>query len=200
MSNGVVFVFVKEPVAGAVKTRLAKEIGFGRAAALFRIMTRQTVSRVSDGPWKTVLAVDPPRALMRCDEIWPARVERIAQSRGDLGDRMRSIVKNAAPGPVVFIGADAPEVRATHIRDAFRALAGADAVIGPARDGGYWLFGLARRRAAPALFNNVRWSTRFALEDTLASLPNQFRIARLVELSDVDEAQDLKLMGPLSTR
>ena len=68
--------------------------------------------------------------------------------------------------------------------------------MGPAEDGGYWLVGLNRRRAAPNLFRGVRWSTKHALADTLKTLPASFYVGMLERLADVDEAKDLSLMGP----
>lgn len=189
--RGTVFVFVKAPRAGAVKTRLGADIGMGRAAALFRIMTERTIAEAMKGAWETVLAVDPPSAVNGFDNIWPPRLQRIAQGAGDLGARMGRVFKNAPRGPAIVIGADAPGLRARHLRAAFDALRGADAVFGPADDGGYWLVGLARRRQAPDLFENVRWSTKHALSDTVNSLPDSFAVKYLEQLRDIDEAEDL---------
>lgn len=194
-----VIVFVKAPQAGRVKTRLGADVGMGRAAALFRIMTERTISEAMKGPWRMVLAVDPPRALAGFETLWPSELVRTPQARGDLGARMRHAFDVAAPGPVVIIGADAPGMRARHLREAFAALNGADSVFGPAEDGGYWLIGLARRRAAPGLFNGVRWSTKHALADTVESLPSSFRIQYLERLRDIDTAHDLSAMGSRAT-
>ena len=68
-----------------------------------------------------------------------------------------------------------------------------------ARDGGYWLIGLARRRPAPDLFRHVRWSTSHALEDTHNSLPKSFQVALLDEMGDVDTVRDLGLIKTFST-
>ena len=78
------------------------------------------------------------------------------------------------------------------MRAAFDALGDADAVLGPAEDGGYWLIGLKRspRRKPIRLFEGVRWSTEHALADTEAGLAG-LRIARLETLRDVDDARDL---------
>ncbi|MEO1243360.1 MAG: TIGR04282 family arsenosugar biosynthesis glycosyltransferase [Pseudomonadota bacterium] len=194
-----VIVFVKAPQAGRVKTRLGADVGMGRAAALFRIMTERTVGEAMKGPWRTVLAVDPPRAVAGFETLWPSRLVRTPQARGDLGARMRHAFDIAPPGPVVIVGADAPGLRARHLREAFAALNGADALFGPAEDGGYWLIGLARRKAAPHLFNSVRWSTRHALADTLKTLPPSFRIQYLERLRDIDDAADLSVMSSRAT-
>ena len=197
---GTLFIFLKAPVAGRVKTRLGAEIGMGRATALFRVMTWQTIARVSKGPWRTVLAVDPPSSLFGFGNLWSPHLSRIVQAQGDLGKRMGDVFRSAHRGPVVIIGADAPDLRGHYIHEAFLKLGSCDAVFGPAEDGGYWLIGLARRRAAPNLFEGVRWSTRHALGDTCNSLPRDFKTAELPVLRDVDEANDLKALGLLSKR
>ena len=192
-------VFVKAPQAGRVKTRLGVDIGMGRAAALFRVLTERTIAESMKGPWRVMLAVDPPSAMSGFDALWPPRLVRMPQASGDLGARMGHAFDAAPPGPVVIIGADAPGLRTRLLRNALRALRGADAVFGPATDGGYWLIGLARRRVAPDLFNGVRWSTKHALADTLKSLPSAFRIQYLEQLRDIDTAEDLDAVGPCAT-
>ena len=195
--RGTVVIFVKTPVAGRVKTRLGREIGHGRAAALFRILTNHTLREAEKSGFRVVLAVDPPRAVNESAQFWPPHFRRIAQGGGGLGDRMARVFREAR-GPTVIIGADAPGLRARHLRRAFAALKGSDAVFGPAEDGGYWLVGLNGRRAAPRLFEGVRWSTKHALADTLKTLPASFEVAMLERLRDVDEAKDLEAMGLFS--
>ena len=193
--RGAVVIFVKAPQAGRVKTRLGAEIGMARAAALFRTMTEKTIAEAEKGPWRTALAVDPPWAAHESATFWPRRLPRTLQGPGDLGVRMAHVLQKAPHGPVVIIGADAPDLRARHLREAFHKLRGADAVFGPAEDGGYWLIGLARRRSAPGLFNGVRWSTKHALVDTLKTLPEKFEVRMLETLRDIDEAKDLSNRG-----
>ena len=192
--RGTLIIFVKAPVAGRVKTRLALALGPGRAAATFRRLTGLTISHASKGDWRTLIAVDPPQAISRYAALWPRRFSRLVQARGDLGSRMRAAFDGVAC-PCVIIGSDAPALRARHIRAAFSALAGHDAVVGPATDGGFWLIGLANRRRAARLFEGVRWSSEHALADTLASLPGAFSVARLETLRDVDEPLDLEALG-----
>ncbi|MBB5519222.1 TIGR04282 family arsenosugar biosynthesis glycosyltransferase [Amphiplicatus metriothermophilus] len=198
MKPETLIVFVKAPQAGRVKTRLARGIGAGRAAMIYRHLTRVAFAAAEKGRWRTILAVEPARAIREWLGFWPRRFETTAQGRGDLGARMKAAIESVQRGPVAIIGTDSPGLRARHIRAAFRALGRHDAVFGPARDGGYWLLGLARRRRAPRLFEDVRWSGPHALADTMKSLPEDFSVALLEELADVDEARDLAVMGPLS--
>jgi uncharacterized protein len=63
-------------------------------------------------------------------------------------------------------------------------------VIGPARDGGYWLLGL--RAPRPSLFQGIPWSTSRVLDETMARLRALgLEAALLPELTDVDQASDL---------
>jgi glycosyltransferase A (GT-A) superfamily protein (DUF2064 family) len=89
----------------------------------------------------------------------------------------------------VLVGSDIPGLSRADLAAAFRALGRADAVFGPAEDGGYWLVGFGPRRPAQP-FADVRWSTRHALADTLANFAGR-RIALLRSLRDVDTAADL---------
>lgn len=201
--RGAVIIFVKAPRAGQVKTRLGADIGMGRAAALFRVMTERTIAQAEKGGWRVMLAVDPGSALRGWDALWPPHIERVAQGAGDLGARMRRVIGAAPLGPAVIIGADAPGLRARHLYQAFAALGRADAVFGPAVDGGFWLIGLARRRPiatfGSGLFDGVRWSTKHALKDTRKSLPDGFDTALLEKLRDIDEAADLPALGAHAT-
>ena len=186
-------VMVKEPIAGRVKTRLARGIGVVRATAFYRHATAAVLARVSSPKeWHTILAVAPD--LASCCRAWPPHLARIPQGSGDLGRRMQRVMDELPPGPVLIIGSDIPSIGAEHIRAAFRALGSHDAVFGPAPDGGYWLVGLKRFPRVPQAFEAVRWSSQHALDDTLANL-NGLRVARLVTLDDIDEAVDLAGSG-----
>lgn len=185
------FVMVKEPRPGRVKTRLARDIGAVPAAWWFRHQVTGLLRRVADPRWRTVLSVSPDRAVT--SRAWPAHLARVPQGRGDLGDRMARLLRCAGPGPVCVIGADIPGVNRCQVARAFRLLGSADAVLGPAEDGGFWLVGLAPVRGVPpALFAGVGWGTDHALADTLATLSG-FRVAFANRLRDVDTAHDLAM-------
>ncbi len=189
-------VFVKEPRPGRVKTRLARGVGSVSAAWWFRHQSAALLRAASADPrWETWVAVAPDREG-RESRVWRADLPRWPQGEGDLGRRMGRVFRGFPPGPVVIVGADAPGVDRPRIWRAFQALGSADAVLGPATDGGYWLIGLKRtpRRAPARLFDGVRWSTADARRDTERSLRG-LRIAHAATLSDVDEAADLP--GPI---
>lgn len=184
------YIMLKEPQPGRVKTRLGRGIGMVAAAWWFRHQTARLIRALGADPrWQTVLAVSPDRAGL-ASRVWPPRIGRWAQGSGDLGDRMGLIFRSAPPGPVVIIGADIPGITPAHIAEAFAALGNHDAVIGPAPDGGYWLIGLKRGRIPAGMFGAVRWSSPDAMADTVASLGG-LSVAYLEALADVDELGDL---------
>ncbi len=181
---------VKQPRPGRVKTRLGTDVGMIRSAWWFRHQSARLIRQIQSPKWQLILSVSPDVEGLT-SRIWPAHIPRIAQGHGGLGTRMARIFRGLSPGPVVIIGADIPGIRTTHISNAFKALGDHDAVFGPATDGGFWLTGLKRGAVAPkSLFNGVRWSTRHALSDTLATMP-ALTYSLIETLQDVDTATDL---------
>jgi rSAM/selenodomain-associated transferase 1 len=181
-----VVVFARAPRLGTVKRRLAKDIG-DRAALRFHTRTLLLLLRGlrREHRFRTVLALTPDGVRDRL----PVRVARIGQGRGDIGDRMDAVCRRFRRGNVAIIGSDIPEANAADLRAAFRALGAHDAVFGPAEDGGYWLVALGPRRPAQP-FVKARWSTEYALADTLRNFRGR-RVAHLRMLRDVDTACDL---------
>ena len=115
----------------------------------------------------------------------------MSQGLGGLGARMQRICDSFGRGPLIIVGTDIPFVTREMIARAFRVLRGADAVFGPAEDGGYWLVGLRRRPRTLAPFENVRWSSPNALADTLANLRGR-RVAYAGTLFDIDTGEDCR--------
>ncbi len=172
----------RRPVLGQGKRRLAADVGDVAAHRFQCVALGRLLRRLAGDPrWRLCLALTPDEPL-----TFPGVAHVIGQGEGDLGARMTRVSHHAPPGPLVFIGADAPEIACDDVVTAFDALERADAVIGPARDGGYWLIGLAKAQRRDLPFSDVRWSTRHARADTLDNLAGK-RIEMLRELEDVDD-------------
>lgn len=185
---------LKEPRAGRVKTRLGRDIGMTVSAWWFRHQVNRLLRDLTDPRWQLILSVSPDIEGLQ-SRVWPAHFMRLPQGRGDLGVRMRRVFHNAPMGPVVIIGGDIPGISRHHISQAFDELGKNRAVFGPATDGGYWLVGLKRTTPLPAgLFKRVRWSSKHALADTLATMP-EYNPAMISTLQDVDTAADLAKIG-----
>ena len=170
-SSPFLFIFAKLPVAGAVKTRLARGIGAANAAMWYRRALARTVSSAKQSR--------VPFCVLFC------------QPMGDLGRRM-GLVAKAARGPSIIVGCDIPELSPAILRQAADAVRRFDLVIGPARDGGYYLVGLRSPAHAFRLYDDVRWSSEHALSDTLNNVPKHWRVWCLPMLRDVDVVDDLR--------
>jgi rSAM/selenodomain-associated transferase 1 len=190
-------VFVRPPEQGSVKTRLGEALGAAQAATLYEAFVHDTLDlcarvaaagRVDIELWAT--ALEDPRV-----SAWGRRIGTVPrlQTGGNLGDRMAAAFDEGLRRyeRVVIIGSDAPTLPFSLVVAAFNALDDHPISIGPANDGGYYVIG-ATRDVRPR-FDDVRWSTETALEDTLAA--NQaVEVAMLPPWYDVDGPGDLAIL------
>ena len=189
-------VFTRYPEPGKTKTRLIPVLAPEGAAELHRRMTEQTLRRV-----RQFLANHPVSLRIRYDggneegfRQWlGADVRPVPQGEGDLGRRMHLAFSEAfeqGMRRVVVVGTDSPGIRPAHLARAFHALRSRDVVVGPARDGGYYLIGLSR--PAPDLFDGIPWGTGEVLQRTLdAAAASNRRVSLLDPLEDVDRPEDI---------
>ena len=179
---------VKAPRRGAVKTRLERAIGAAAAVRVYRRLSSDLIRRLAGDPrWSLTLSVTPDH-FARHGRFWPSSLVRVGQGRGDLGARMARAFLRAPSGPMVLIGSDIPDLDRAPIVAAFRALGRAQAVFGPAEDGGYWLIGLRHWPAPPKLFRGVAWSSPLALSQTMANFDSRQKVLQLAPLADIDDA------------
>ena len=183
-------IFIKAPRLGQVKRRLARDIGGAEAWRFYRRTVRRLILRLARDPrWRCRLVVTPDSFNGR-ERFWPLICRVMKQGDGDLGRRMHRAFKQAPPGPAVLVGSDIPDLAPAHIAKAFAALGRADAVFGPAEDGGYWLVGLSSRARRADPFAGVTWSSPSALAETVANLPKDHSVVMLDLLSDIDVGAD----------
>jgi uncharacterized protein len=179
-------IMAKSPILGIAKRRLGREIGGTRAIRFYRACLSHTVLRLASARWQTLLAVTPDNDVAQ--HFWRSpRTSRVSQGDGDLGKRMQHLFNRLPPGPAIIVGSDIPGISPSHVAQAFRMLGAADAVLGPAPDGGYWLIGLKRAPKILSPFADVRWSGRHALADTIANLRGKC-VLYAATLCDVDTA------------
>jgi rSAM/selenodomain-associated transferase 1 len=196
-----VIVIAKEPVPGRVKTRLTPPFTPEQAAALAEAALTDTLHAVAAAP-----AARRVLALAGAPGPWlPPGFEVIAQRGGGLDERLACAFDDSAfddtavddsraggaPLPMLLIGMDTPQVTPELLAAAARPLVSrtADAVFGPAADGGYWLLGL--RAPDPSLLLGVPMSRPGTGRAQLARLAaGGLRVAMLPELTDVDDVDD----------
>ena len=193
MTSPSLLIFVKPPRMGLAKTRLARGVGRTQARRIATMTLARTLRAATNSDMNVRLYIAPDTALNESlGGIWPARLPRYSQGPGTLTERLSKGWNEAPPGPVLFIGADAPDLTPALLRRAICALRRHDAVFGPASDGGFWLFGMHKGPRTRPPFENVRWSGPHAMDDVWANLPDTARVGRLPMLIDLDEAEDWK--------
>jgi len=190
-SNALV-IFIKNPQKGHVKTRLAAAIGEDRALVVYQELL-QITKNVTDqvACYKQVWY----SKYVESKDLWPIETySKHLQVGADLGARMQNAFKEAFTRSfekVVIIGSDCVDLSPSIIDRAFQLLEDQEVVIGPARDGGYYLLGMAS--FYPALLRGKRWSSPSVLKYTLiqlneAAIPYQL----LPKLNDIDTIDDIK--------
>ncbi len=174
-------VIAKQPVPGRVKTRLVPPCTYEQAAALAEAAladTLHTAAMVPAGRRVLVLDGEPGPWL-------PDGFDVVPQCDGPLDERLAAAF-TAVSGPALLIGMDTPQVTPDLLTADWNA---ADAVFGPARDGGFWALGL--RVPDPALLRGVPMSTsETGAVQRARLLAAGLRVTDLPQLRDVDTAAD----------
>jgi len=147
---------------------------------------------------KAMIALDP-NGRLDADVSWigDPGAPFVLQQGQDLGARLSHAFGEAfrlGAYKVLVIGTDCPEMEETHLTNALMLLDRKDAVLAPARDGGYTLIGLKRPR--PELFEGVDWSTDQVLLQTIERIQLQrLSLGLLPEMEDIDTAQNLESLA-----
>jgi rSAM/selenodomain-associated transferase 1 len=195
MRNALV-IMARYPAVGRVKTRLARSIGAGPACALYRAFLSDLEARFAGAATEVIWAFFPRDCDFAAILRRPARC--LPQEGTDLGERIyRCFQRLGHEGfdTVTLIGADCPHLRIDWLRQAEAQLEGADVVLGPSADGGYYLVAM---RDAHDIFSGVRMSTPTALADTLRRVEQLGLQAHLLPPTfDVDEVGDLERLRAL---
>lgn len=191
-------IFTRYPEPGKTKTRLISHLGAEGAASLHRQMAEHTFAQVQKLRDEHQLSVEVhftggnPQLM----QDWlGSEVVYQTQSEGDLGMRITSAFRAAFTSGIdsaVIIGTDCPGLNSQLMTQAFQELYPYDLVLGPAKDGGYYLIGL--RRLIPELFTGISWGTAEVLQQTVNIAKNlNLSVANLPLLADVDYPEDLSV-------
>lgn len=184
-------IFAKNLIYGQVKTRLAATVGHDMALSVYQHLVLHTVFITDYLPLEKFVFYS--NAVEEHDN-WSNEVyKKQVQVGNDLGIRMQNAFTytfEQGNEEVAIIGTDCLELTSAIIMNAFAWLKNHDVVIGPAKDGGYYL--LAMKQMHPELFKNIAWSTPVVLNQTLAiCLQENLSVYQLPELSDIDKENDL---------
>lgn len=189
MHKNLLLIFTRNPELGKVKTRLAKSIGNETALEIYKFLLQKTRDVSSK--------VNADKAVyyslkIRKNDIWDVENFQKHQQIGeDLGVRMQHAFQNgfdAGYEKIIIIGSDLYDLSSTEIDSAFHQLDKNDVVIGPAKDGGYYLLGM--KKLHPEVFKNKEWGTETVRKDTLANLIDQ-QVKLLALKNDIDVYEDI---------
>jgi hypothetical protein len=196
-------IFAKAPLPGQVKTRLCPPLTPDEAATLHGSFVLDVLERTRMAVTKLKLPIDrylacAPSSTLAFFKIMEERqaVILLDQVGEDLGARMHGAFQTLfARGyqSVMIVGTDVPSLPLEYYGQALVLLQTNDLVLGPARDGGYYLIGL--KQSVPALFVEIPWSTAGVLRLTRETAERLgLRVALLPDWRDVDTIEDLQAL------
>lgn len=200
-NKNLLIVFMKNPVKGKVKTRLAKKIGDTQALQIYKMLLHYT---------GTVIAQlkNSDKAIFYSDfiakgDMWDNDFYRKYLQEGNkLGERMKNALALAFEKEyekVIIIGTDCYELKTEMLASTFTYLDSNDVVIGPATDGGYYLLGM--KVLHRELFENIPWSTANVLLDTINTAKKlKLTYHLLPALTDVDTEDNLNGIEKLKAK
>lgn len=176
-------------MVGKVKTRLGASIGYELAAAVytklldFTLKVSQQVSADIEIHWANE---------WKASDRYPA-YRHEWQKGNHLGERMQNAMQSGLERGyknVAIIGSDCPEINSDVLQTAFESLRLKPVVIGPAKDGGYYLIGMSELKQS--IFQSPNWSHSQVLAQAMEALEVDETPFELLEtLSDLDTAFDL---------
>lgn len=189
--SSALIIFVRNPILGKVKTRLAKDIGDEKALEIYKLLLKHTFDVTKDLNCHKFVYYDHK---IEHNDIWDEAIfSKCAQMGDDLGMRMYNAMNECFEKgfkKVLIIGSDCLELTKAILDEAISQLDQKDSVIGPTTDGGYYLLGL--KKLIPELFLNKIWSSNHVFESSLIDLKKQVKSFHILpELNDIDDASDL---------
>lgn len=192
-------VFVKAPRAGEVKTRLVPPLTNIEARNLYEAFLKDISERLnplSDIDIHIFFTPDDNAAIAELSAIFKGYQYFIPQMGLTLGDKLTAAFEhlfNDGYANIAIIGSDSPDLPVEYIEEAFSRLNSSDfeLVLGPAKDGGYYLVAMGKKYYS--IFEGINWSTSSVLSETLErAKADGLEVALLKEWYDVDTSGDLK--------
>lgn len=190
LNQSALIIFVRNPELGKVKTRIAETAGNEKALCIYTTLLQHTVliTQLLHAD-KFVFYAD----YLNENDGWNNdNYRKRVQQGNSLGDKMNHAFESVFTEgytAVCIIGSDCISLSKEIIENAFHQLEGADVVIGPSTDGGYYLLGM--KQLHKTLFENKQWSTNEILPSTISSLKQLSLSYRLLQrLTDIDTEED----------
>ncbi len=190
MPKSALIVFMKAPLKGRVKTRLARGIGEENATRMYSFMC-EALMQQSTHFRDVYVAYDALGETTLPEYLTKASL--FPQEGDDLGERMYHAFQNVFSmgyERAILVGSDIPLVNAPLLEDALHNLASHDAILSATLDGGYYLIGFHASTLCQEAFENIVYSTHDVYETTMKRL-SHLNVAHGIELGDIDTKEDL---------
>ncbi len=195
MMRNALIIFIKYPEPGKVKTRLAKSVGFKRAAEMYRSLVEKNIAEIRpllNSTCDCWIAYDPPDFENQMRQWLSDDFSFLAQHGEDLTQRLTnaySEILSHGYKSVAVLGSDTLGLRRELIEKTFHGLKTYDIVVGPAKDGGYYLIGM--NTFSSKIFEDISWSTDKVMAQTLTKIRDlKWDHFLLDELDDLDEIKN----------
>ncbi len=195
-----IIVFLKWPEPGKVKTRLAKSLGSKQAAAVYRQLVHQVALHLGDYATTDLAICFTPadRETELRDWLTPIFQRTIQhwwpQDPGNLGDRQHQAFQRATESgyrQTAIIGTDCLDLTPAIFDTTWRALERHHWMLGPTKDGGYYLIAGQNSANHAHTWESIRWSTEHTLRDLVTNLDRAQQTHLFLEImNDVDDYED----------
>lgn len=196
ISDDALAIMARAPEKGRVKTRLARDLGDARTLEVYQGFVEKIIASARKAGCCPIVFFHPPDRLGLMQGWLGHDITFMPQKGRDLGMRMVSVFEclfRLGAARVVLTGSDIPAIESRHFTEAFELLQTHGGVIGPARDGGYWLIGFCREAFSPDLFQKIAWGTGTVFRETLDRAESlNLYLARLEILNDIDTLADFE--------
>lgn len=193
-----IILLMKYPEKGKVKTRLASMIGDSLSLRLYISFVKDTIAIIKKSKIDFVISLDPFSKKNSLSSRFKIKQKKIIKQRGQSLDQKiinsfkYVIDHDPNKEKIIIIGSDSPDLPISYISSSFKILSKKDVVIGPSKDGGFYLIGIKRRVFEEKIFKNIPWSTEDVTSRVSQNLDSMnLSYGHLPQWSDIDTSADL---------
>ncbi len=194
--QSVILLFIRVPVRGKIKSRLALAIGNDAALELYKNFVLDIIDTIEHSGYPFRIFFHPHDSGVPLTSWLGHHHHYMPQGGNDLGQNMeRAFGQIFTEGftSAVLLGSDIPDLTPVVLHEAIESLRSNDVVMGPAADGGYYLIGCNRDTFLPNIFHGIAWGTNTVFAETLSIVKRaSLRVHLVPEWQDVDTQDDLK--------
>ncbi len=198
MREACLFLMVRSPEPGKVKSRLAAGIGEIHALELYKCFVEDVLSNLEGISVDLKIGYYPPSGEERIREWLGDGIDLVPQQGEDLGGKQAGLLERAFKmgyGSAMVMISDAPDIPRSMVEDAVEALRSTDSVIGPCHDGGYYLIGFSSSCYRRGFFSGIPWGGNEAASTMADRIEGSgVSLAILEPWWDIDDLADLEDM------